>query len=253
MWRRDADGKVIPHVSLQERKRRTAERKQQQDATAAAHGWVPGSADAVPRSDALRSARKASKSAQRVRETQQQHGRQLRLQATHSARSIDPFVALMEPRQGRCLLAQLLVLDALKDAAAHRPTYQPGGNYNDAWRLLHWDQHALRALVAWAERFPPNGTLQWVVNLRRLASFVVAPRHGAKLGGCTWCDTQQLLLLFAGSEYQNNQAMQNNLQMVEAMEASAQPMYPLPSEWVFIPEVATCLSPTAVEDAVNGL
>jgi hypothetical protein len=108
------------------------------------------------------------------------------------------------------------------------------------------------ALVAWTKRYQPNGTLQWAVDLRKLARTVVTPRQQCKLSGEQWSGFESMLSLFGGSKYEH--AMQHAKQREGAGDENpaGQPLYPLPADWVGISEVAACLSATAVEDAMNG-
>jgi len=250
MWRRDADGKTFPHITVKERRKRAAEQRAAQDAVAVEHGWDGGVASGS-RCDALRSARRQQQRALEAERKAEQQARDQRLEEMRKARAAEVSFAMVwtpNPQQGQCHLARLYVVDALEDALNHPPRRPRPGNDDDALRWLHWDRCALLALVAWTKRYQPKGTLQWAVDLRKLARTVVTPRQQCKLSGEQWSGFESMLSLFGGSKYEH--AMLNS-ERVLVMEIQ-QPLYPLPADWVGISEVAACLSATAVEDAMNG-
>eukprot|EP00966_Prymnesium_polylepis_P276617 6390741-Prymnesium_polylepis.1 len=189
---------------MKERKKRAAEQRAAQDAIAADHGWDDGTADS--RRDALRSAREQQKRATAAQRKAEQQAREQRLQEVRKARATEISFATLtntNPTECQCQLAQMDVVDALEDAINHPLRRPPLNHSDDALRWLHWDRHALSALVAWAKRYPPSGTLQWVVDLRKLARAVVTPRQQCELSGETWHGFESVLSLFGGSQYEH--------------------------------------------------
>ena len=123
MWRRDADGKTFPHITVKERRKRAAEQRAAQDAVAVEHGWDGGVASGS-RCDALRSARRQQQRALEAERKAEQQARDQRLEEMRKARAAEVSFAMVwtpNPQQGQCHLARLDVVDALEDALNHPP------------------------------------------------------------------------------------------------------------------------------------